>query len=49
MPKKPLEDLGALKVWHRIGPKTIYWHFHFSYWGAPQKAEQLTAIGRLIT
>jgi len=48
MPKAPIDTGGPLKIWRKTGSKTIYWHYHFSYWGRPQKVEQLKAIGRLL-
>jgi len=48
MPKTPIDTGGPLKIWRKTGSKTIYWHYHFSYWGRPQKVEQLKAIGRLL-
>jgi hypothetical protein len=50
MPKAP-EDAGEdLKVWHRVGEKTIYWHYHFSVYGIfeERKTKQLQAIRRLL-
>ena len=48
MPKAPSDTGGPLKIWRKTGSKTIYWHYHFSYWGRPQKADQLKAIGQLL-
>lgn len=48
MPKAPMDTGGSLKIWRKTASKTIYWHYHFSYWGRPQKAEQLKAIGQLL-
>jgi len=49
MPKTPIDADGPLKIWRKTKSKTIYWHHHFSYWGRPQKAEQLKAIRQLLT
>ena len=48
MPKVPSDTGGPLKICRKTGSKTIYWHYHFSYWGRPQKVEQLKAIGQLL-
>ena len=49
LPKAPTDEGRPLKVWLRKDSKTIYWHYHFSFWGKEQqKAEQLKAIGQMI-
>ncbi len=50
MPKVPEEGQG-LKIWKRIGGKTIYAHYHFSVYGKfeKEKRRQLQAIGALIS
>jgi hypothetical protein len=50
MPKTPADAGEDLKVWHRIGEKTIYWHYHFSVYGIfeERKTKQLQAIRRLV-
>ena len=50
MPKAPVAQDSPLKVWATLGPKVVYWHYHFSVYGKYEqmKTEQLRAIGRLI-
>lgn len=49
MPRVP-EDGQGLKIWKRIGAKTIYAHYHFSVYGKfeQEKRRQLQAIGALL-
>ncbi len=49
IPAKPVDEDGPLKIWLRTGSKTVYWHYHFSVYGAyeQQKKEQITAIAAL--
>lgn len=51
MPKAPQATGEDLKVWHRNGEKTVYWHYHFSVYGIFEegKTRQLSAIRRLLT
>ena len=50
MPKVPVDMGEDLKVWHKIGEKTIYWHYHFSVYGLfeQKRTKQLNAIRQLI-
>jgi hypothetical protein len=50
MPKVPSDTGGPLKIWRKTGPKTIYWHYHFSVYGKfeQKKTDQLKAIGQLL-
>lgn len=51
MPKAPEGSGEDLKVWHKKGDKTIYWHYHFSVYGIfeEKKNKQLDAIRRLLS
>ena len=51
MPKAPSDTGGPFKIWRKTGPKTIYWHYHFSVYGKfeQKKTDQLKAIGQLLS
>ena len=48
LPQTATDEGGPLKVWARRGSATVYWHYHFSHWGKPDKDVQLRAIRELI-
>jgi hypothetical protein len=50
IPKAPNDVGDDLRIWHRAGGKTVYWHYHFSVYGIFEegKTKQLQAIRRLI-
>ena len=50
MPDSPRDEGTPLKIWFKGGGKTVYWHYHFSVYGAFQarKMEQLQQIAELI-
>jgi len=50
LPKTPIDSGPPLKIWARMNGKTVYWHYHFSVYGAfeQQKQKQLAAISQLI-
>jgi hypothetical protein len=50
MPKVPQDEGRPLKVWARIGAKTVYWHYHLSVYGILEqpKRAQLRAISELV-
>jgi hypothetical protein len=51
MPATPMDNGGPLRVWHKIGDKTVFWHYHLSVYGKFEKklTDQLSAIRGLIT
>ena len=50
LPKTPTDIGSPLKVWKTTNYKTVYWHYHFSVYGAfeQRKNEQLRAISGLM-
>lgn len=51
LPDTPTDIGRALKIWRKLGPTTVYWHYHFSVYGKfeSKKAEQLMEIRELLS